>query len=87
MTAVDIHTCPSGECQEYTNPLGYEAPPRPVEVVIHTREDFESCERLRGLMSPYEDDLCAECRRAAREYANERSWIAYHYGGGYLARD
>lgn len=94
MTAVMIHTCPSGECQEYTYPPGYwdgagmetgDLLPRPVEVVIHTREAFDECDRLSWLMG--RDDTCADCKRAAREYENERAWIGYHYGGGWMARD
>lgn len=55
---IDLHACPSGECQEYIYPKGWFsrecAPgtvPRPVEVVIHTREAFFECERLNHLMN------------------------------------
>ncbi len=49
----NLYSCPSGECMEYTydgDPVLPDCEPRPVEIIIHTREAWEECERLRVLM-------------------------------------
>lgn len=46
----DLASCPSGECQDYT----YDGPPRPISVVIHTRDAFEECQHLEDLMRTYD---------------------------------
>lgn len=56
--AVPLQTCPSAECQDWTYPDGWFTQthaegtgPRPVEVVIHTREGLRECQHLADLMA------------------------------------
>lgn len=63
-----IATCPSGECQEYT----YDTPtPRPVQIVIHTREAFFECEHLDFLM---DEPMPREVGSYTDGYGNDYGW-------------
>lgn len=77
MAATLINTCVSGECAHWRD--------NPHEVVIHTHEDLEACERLFLNMGGELEPLCKECRRSAREYENEREWLNYQHSGGWMA--